>query len=469
MLVGRGIPLPENIESSGLTCVQLYIPTDDEGMYIQALAGAYSQMGKWNYWQKDGTDRGARTAVIWRDAIDLTYEEAWLSGVFMTCTQVEDLVNAINGIRVEMVVSNNNLINAIRALELTTAPIDCLPCGERVEVPPNPDPDPDPDIPPVGTDREEWEAYLCRATNYLWYEHVMRGGSEFVLLATTGGGLLSVGSVLAILYATGIGAPIAFVGTIITAIVAIAISYDQTSLEVELERLSDPMICAITTATGTVSALQAMRDTLVAESATQEVIDYIMSITGSNAMNKLFAGEIVVPDEFIEINDCTCGGPVPGNWSFSPENSVLGEHDVVLNVVSDAEFSFVGTIVPVGTSGRYAAKYYGLPADMTGYDAVSFDFVPNYSPVVSGKRYRPVYGEGGTAFDLINTSAALGVTYRTLVMVAGFSHDPNDYDLIFTVVRSRLVPTIAYATTAAGAIEVDVDMHVTNFTLYPTP
>ena len=323
MRVGKGIPLPQNIESSGLTCVQLYIPTDDEGMYIQALAGAYSQMGKWNYWQKDGTNRGAQVAEIWREAIDKTYEEAWLSGVFMTCTQVQDLVDAINGIRAEMTVSNRNLVNAIRALELTTAPINCIPCGERVEVPPTPTPDPDPQNPPVGNNPSEWNAHLCRATNYLWYEHVMRGGVEMVFLASTGQTIIGVGAVIAILYASGIGAPIAFGATILATVLAIASTWDRTTFEAELERLAEPMICAITSSSGTESALQAMRDTLVEEGADQDTIDYVMSVTGTNAMNKLFNGEIVVPDEFIAPVDCSgCGAS--GNVIYDFEDGEQG-------------------------------------------------------------------------------------------------------------------------------------------------
>lgn len=324
MQVANGIPIPDEIEVDDYICVTVYVPNDTDGYYIQAMAGALSQMGKWSYWEKDTLKRGARVAEIWREHIDLTYDEAWLQGVFMTCTQIELLVDAINN-------QADTISQAIRTLELTIAPIDCIDCADRVYVPPSPIPDPDPDNPPDQSTPAEWQAYLCRATNYLWYEHVQRGGVEMVFLASTGQTIIGVGAIIAILYASGIGAPIAFAATILATILALASTWDRTSFEAELERLAEPVICAIFSSTGTDSALAAMRQTLVDEGADQDTIDYIMSATGSSALNKLFNAEIVVPDEFIAPVICAdCGyemPPLPTGWRW--EKNMISSTEVV--------------------------------------------------------------------------------------------------------------------------------------------
>lgn len=301
---GRGYKIPENAQPEGFRCLAVLIPDDDQ--YLYAFGGAYEYFTKWNAWEKDEQRRGRLAAEAWRNAYNATMNDYWTEGMIMSCTEVQLLIDTISDLTNRLEASQNRVADAIRALELTTTPIDCIPCGERVDVPPTPIVDPDPQNPPVGNNPTEWETYLCRATNYLWYEHVLRGGAEMILLASLGGSLLGVGSVIAILYASGVGAPIAFAGSIIAAIVAVAAIHDETSFEVELERLAQPMICAIANASGTETALQAMRDTLVDEGAEQALIDYVMSVTGTNAINKLFNGEIVVPDEFIQPHDCSC-------------------------------------------------------------------------------------------------------------------------------------------------------------------
>lgn len=356
--------MPDVIEVDDYICVTIYVPNDEEGRYLEAMGGALSQMGKWSYWARDDEKRGARVAEIWREHIDLTMQEAWLSGVFMTCTQIELLIDAMNA-------NALLLANAIRALEITTTPIDCIPCEDRVETPPVVSPDPDPENPPVGENEEEWNEYLCRAANYLWYRHVMRGGAESVLLATTGGGIMATGAVLAILYASGIGAPIAFIGTIIAAIIAVAVIYDETTLEDELERLAQAVICAIYSSTGAESALQAMRDAMVSEGADQEIIDYVMAVTGSNALNKLFDGEIVVPDEFIAPTNCLGCSEVlpelPAGWRW--EQNIISSIDIISSggtTEVNATFSGHHMRVTAGAGLAYNSSGWNIGID---YDA----------------------------------------------------------------------------------------------------
>jgi hypothetical protein len=60
-------PIPANVAPTGLRCIQLKIPDDDEHMAI--FAGAIDLLCKWNSWQRDGTNNAALAASVWRAAI----------------------------------------------------------------------------------------------------------------------------------------------------------------------------------------------------------------------------------------------------------------------------------------------------------------------------------------------------------------------------------------------------------------
>lgn len=301
-----GIPLPDNPDVAELRCIALYIPDDD--IYLQALGGQVTELAKWTSWEKRGDDSAAIAASRWKDANDKTWAELWTKGLIMTCENVQDLIDTIAGINTTMISNNQALVNAINGLQLTLAPYDCIPCEDRVYTNPVPNPDPDPNNPPVGGDPAGWADYLCRSMNYMWDEHITRGGAQMILALTTGGGILSVAAASQILYATGIGAPLAFIGTIIIAVGAIAYIYDETTFEAALDDLKAGAICAVVNSTGAETAVTNLRNYLVAQNADQELIDYIMSVTGNNAMNKLFDGSIDVPANYVASFDCSdCG------------------------------------------------------------------------------------------------------------------------------------------------------------------
>lgn len=348
---GRGYKLPDNPSPEGFRCIALLIPDDDE--YLYALGGAYEFFTHWNAWQRDSGKNGRFAAAAWQAAYDLTMSDYWTEGLIMSCFEVQQLIDSINLIATQSATNAARIEAAIRAIDNNFNPLDCVPCEDRTYIPPVPDDNPDFNNPPVGGDENGYRDYLCRATNYMWYQHVMNGGAELMNMNALGGGVLGTGAVIAVMYASGIGAPIAFAASIIAAIIAIGFIYDQAQLADELERLAQSSICAIVQSDGAQDAVDNLRASLIANNADQSVIDYVMAATGINAMNKLFAGEIVVPDSFIAPKSCVCTEPAlpaPTNYQFVP---------VVYGAVLDSGANY-GNITMSVQGNRLTAVYASL-------------------------------------------------------------------------------------------------------------
>lgn len=368
-----GIPLPENPDTTGYRCIALYLPDDDR--YLEALAGQVTYLEKWTSWEKRGDNSAAIAGKVWKDANDLTWKHLWTKGLIMTCENVQDLIDIIAGMDATLKANNTALVNAINTLQLTITPYDCIPCEDRIFTIPDPVPDPDPQNPPVGTGEDEWKDFVCRAANYLWYEHVSRGGAEMMLLATTGGGILSVAAASQILYATGIGAPIAFIGTIIVAIGAIAFIFDQTEFENWLDSLAEGVICAITQSTGTASAIVNVRNYLEQSGAPQEILDYVFAVMTESELNQIFDGSMTIPASFVEPYDCNCiDVPEAAGFLFVPVvyGSPLNAGNNWPNITFSTDGNeLVSTYVNVqGSAGGFNGIYIDMVATLAqvGYN-----------------------------------------------------------------------------------------------------
>lgn len=87
MPVGKrdfGYRIPVNVQPEDMICLRIFIPNDQ--IYLEAMSGAFSDMGRWLNWEKDGTNRASLAAAVWKEAIDYTYENGWLNcGDNMDC------------------------------------------------------------------------------------------------------------------------------------------------------------------------------------------------------------------------------------------------------------------------------------------------------------------------------------------------------------------------------------------------
>lgn len=79
----KGAIIPANPAPEGLRCVTVYVPDDD--LYLEAFAGKIHELTTWLSWEKDGTNRAALAAEVWKYAQDYTYQYGWLG----TCPAVE--------------------------------------------------------------------------------------------------------------------------------------------------------------------------------------------------------------------------------------------------------------------------------------------------------------------------------------------------------------------------------------------
>ena len=88
--MSNGYLIPDNPQPEDLRCLILWIPHDPDGFYLRAMAGAFTDMGKWNNWDRDGTSRGSLAASTWKDAIDYTFANGWEK-----CMDLQDQINDI--------------------------------------------------------------------------------------------------------------------------------------------------------------------------------------------------------------------------------------------------------------------------------------------------------------------------------------------------------------------------------------
>jgi len=109
MPVGKGYLLPENVDPEGFTCLKIYIPNDPTGYYLAAMSGAYSDMGRWVQWERDGTDRARLAANVWKQAIDFTYDFGWLECGMDCCDDLTERLIRIEALLGEFTDMNINV------------------------------------------------------------------------------------------------------------------------------------------------------------------------------------------------------------------------------------------------------------------------------------------------------------------------------------------------------------------------
>lgn len=96
----RGYILPDVIDPGEYICVQVYIPAADE--YIWAFSGAIEGLTKWTSWERDGTDRAAQAAQVWKRAVDYSHENGWIGRCGMSEECCQAIVDAINNISINI-------------------------------------------------------------------------------------------------------------------------------------------------------------------------------------------------------------------------------------------------------------------------------------------------------------------------------------------------------------------------------
>lgn len=89
----KGYLIPAIIDPQEFGCFAFYYPKSDE--YLAIVSGHIHELTKWLTWEKDGTDRASQVAGVWRQAIDMSVNELWDNGVYMSCADFTALIEAI--------------------------------------------------------------------------------------------------------------------------------------------------------------------------------------------------------------------------------------------------------------------------------------------------------------------------------------------------------------------------------------
>ena len=341
---GKGYLLPENPQPDGLLCLKIYIPNDPTGYYLSAMSGAFSDMGRWVNWEKDGTNRARLAAIAWKEAIDFTYTNGWLN-CMDCCDEIDDI------------------LKRIEELENMNINVNCGGCGCGCGCKNGSDSMVGEDglpistgIPPVpSTDEPEnfVGAWLCDAANEFVDKWIDFYGNMFNL------GIIGQGSLAAILsLAIAAGILTGGIGTILILIAAITILPAATAADWIRDWLvenHDGLVCAMVSAASPAVAFNNSLAYLAAHKSDQHgtfagawIERVIQPVFQDTDWNLLFT-----PDSF-EISPgnvgsvCNCQQVVPldelGEWYLVPavEGEIFIQGNAVYQV-SNYTWNFVAT------------------------------------------------------------------------------------------------------------------------------
>ena len=498
-------PAPAELTDK-LRCVTVFIPVDSNAIFLSNLLAQYTDLIPPYQW--DGTyEEKGNISQLWQNAYALTYE--WLEANL--CAEIIDEDGNVSidvnvntdcgcgggcggggGTTVNV---NNYITGTGQCLPIETSPVPLptvpplVPDGVGGYEPPPPI---YPDDPPYDGTTEEYNQERCTLAEYA-FEWLLDWVTSIKELDNI---VLTASAMILALGATGVSAVISMLSKIapaeliqlVSSIVGLASviplwdEWLDDAIAV-IESRKTEFICSIYGDGDTIGATeQWVEDTIneiIADwqgrpdwsqdvfSLAFQFLQYLLPATPLASWARL--NNVAI--NFVPTFDCsTCGGGGGGVWSLNVDASEYDVGSTPLVVGNgEAEVTMSGNIIPVGLVGDFVATLSGYPVGMVGYDAVTFTMTPSYSPVVSGKRWRPQYGPEGSQFDLLSTSEPLDVPYTFVIYVSGTTPPAGAYDFSFAVSRDVLFPQIWYSTLAAGAIAVDVNTLVENFTLYETP
>lgn len=156
-----GYLIPANPQPEGFYCLKVFIPADD--YYLYAFSGAFQFFGKWLAWERDPGNNATLAAAAWREAIQKTFDEAWLNcgeEVDDCCDEIADILT-----RLEELENMNITVNSgcgcgcgCQSQQTPPPPTDTDYPGDTV--PPIPTPDDEPGL--------QWKCNMSHYCAYLW-------------------------------------------------------------------------------------------------------------------------------------------------------------------------------------------------------------------------------------------------------------------------------------------------------------
>jgi hypothetical protein len=464
MGVNTGYKIPENPIPEGMRCIALYVPDDD--LYLYALGGAYQYMTTWLAWEKDKTDRASLAAQAWLAAYIKTMDELWTEGMIMTCTQVDELVNAIN--MVATAINNQELV-------VNAGGGGCCPADRQYKFPDGWEDDwPQASVPDGTTPHVGDNDYRCDAATAA-IEDIRNFVSAFkdALLEDS-----PYAALVQLIAAIPLAIPsVRDLWVIVTQWVSSEYANMVMDINALLDDLEDDLICSIVNAD---SAEQAKIDFLnlirADEQYPYQAKYFLEALLTGTSFNTIFDGTYAVPVEFLG-SVCNCSDPVSLEWAWTFED--FGGVDTVLGAVTGTgldNFATGGYLDFGGSIGaRYGVSYTAVTdiSQMNNVDAVSF-VVDQYTAVPDGgndgKRWTLRHGDiNGSAVLWEPTSGdPLPVGYRVLIHRVGYSFNPADFDLTYQTGGVSLFPRFIIDENEFQPDENAVQLSVSQYTIHGT-
>jgi len=163
-----GYIIPDNPSPEGYICLKVFIPDAIE--YLYAFSGAFTFFGKWNAWQRGPEHKATLAAAAWREAIQKTFDEAWLDcGEENEVCEHCDLIPEILAQLQELTNMNINVNCGCGCSGAGSgSPTPAPPTAE--DYPPNPVP---PVVPPGDDAGQAWLCNMAHYNAFLWRKWAM--------------------------------------------------------------------------------------------------------------------------------------------------------------------------------------------------------------------------------------------------------------------------------------------------------
>jgi len=396
MALKSGYLVPD-VQPEGMTCVKLFIPSDD--LYLYALGGAFQYFTKWVAWERGGT-RAIEAAEKWLAAYDYTMEHGWLN-----CGEDEEVttINFSPIINVDVGGSSSSS-GCSSPPPWDGEPGQCYPIQDPPDqsgLPVTP-PLPPPEVPP-----EEWDEYRCKVANYGW-ELV----DSWLLRVSTGSTYLgTLAFILFFLWSIIPAALAAFVGGALLELASSIVAWSAylEALDEYFERAlqwwrdnREDLVCRFYNATNA----ESLREGIVGELVTAVVAgmesrpdwfdqmgDFIERTSRFLLPLRLFTfpWSLVPPVGYVSPIDCSCdetgGTGVPilideGWWLIPvPQDSFGG----TMMAVPNADTGSVTYAVNTFTMHPLTAEsFHEVDLDLEALSELIGDMQVNYGDIVGG-------------------------------------------------------------------------------------
>lgn len=466
MPVDRGYILPDNPFTEELRCLLVFIPKDEQDMYLRAFDGAFNQLSKWTSWERDYSTRAAVAATVWKDAVDYTYTNGW-----DRCMDILDRIA--------------DLENQVRELIDMNINVNCgcgCGCGNQNDPLNLGDPGlPDSNVivPEIttGSSLLMTQQQRCDMANWLADSYVnvfIEFNANWEVVSSSVNALVTAiqGKIFG-----GAGASVVtFAATIITTILNIMASGILGNLSQNArdaaQNAHDDLVCAVALSSSPLDAEQRFEAVLASQRAVYGNSAYVLLWAVAQLWNwdkVMTPGELTVPSSYVGSDCSSCYGGTTGDWPETPSGYEwrlpsyitlnADDPDYETNPLVISSDGVEGTTTITDPSGTWNVLFdIGVPLLAPGEEIVANTWLCTISERSGGGGNGPSYFQNG--------NTALNAPYRWLRVRTGESaavQAVQAYDEVVTESNSYVFNNLTAVTILNGSVgagQPDATLHL---------